>query len=554
MIVAMLLDETRPASPIEVYLARCLGFCLLTMAVLTVTQTGLIPLTAKVMEPATADDTDPKAPYAVPTLMVTSMFHAVSASYAYIWYVASGQGTFVVGIAGYFVLAAMGLWCMLFASSNGKISRRNGAVAPFRLIHPEYGPAEIMVNKSDGQQQSGTSAAIKSRQSVDINSWIDSFSTEHRGKRLIVSYDKVDAVGGICQKLCHHHDAAAELEAGISDVAMRINSLYATLDHQPLVFLKQVLAFPQYLGLLTAADALMITSLREGMNVTSHEFIHCQDGLYGDKRYGSLILSEFTGSATLFSNHALFGQPMGHSSVRERVICGIDTGLEGTKRGIGSSSTNCVFIATPQRTVATLTDLTDDAANDVYVLSSRMPAELARHFRHVMGMGLIAENGCLLHGVSHTLAYFRERMEGSWVGTRHYWLVIHYGLVADKGMAKRLAAECADQVNDTCNSQGIHAVILDSVIVVLISTKQASAAEQVWRYAESSNNAKFDFLLTTGANRELEYLSRWAKELENTGFVDYAMTVYRPTECVGQDHIDIRGDRGFKSLAAAGSH
>jgi trehalose-6-phosphatase len=57
---------------------------------------------------------------------------------------------------------------------------------------------------------------------------------------------------------------------------------------------------------------------------------------------------------------------------------------------------NSVFIATPQRTVATLTDLTDDAANDVYVLSSRMPAELARHFRHVMGMGLIAENGCLL--------------------------------------------------------------------------------------------------------------------------------------------------------------
>ncbi|KAJ5264616.1 hypothetical protein N7505_007409 [Penicillium chrysogenum] len=127
MIVAMLLDETRPASPIEVYLARCLGFCLLTMAVLTVIQTGLIPLTAEeVMEPATADDTDSKAPYAVPTLMVTSMFHAVSASYAYIWYVASGQGTFVVGIAGYFVLAAMGLWCMLFASSHSKISRRNG--------------------------------------------------------------------------------------------------------------------------------------------------------------------------------------------------------------------------------------------------------------------------------------------------------------------------------------------------------------------------------------------------------------------------------------------
>ncbi|KAJ5283350.1 hypothetical protein N7505_001330 [Penicillium chrysogenum] len=143
-------------------------------------------------------------------------------------------------------------------------------------------------------------------------------------KALIVSCDKVDAVGGICQKLLSYQrflNAYPEwanqvdliqvvttttkqhkLEAGISDVAMRINSLYATLNHQPLVFLKQDLAFPQYLGLLTAADTLMITSLREGMNLTSDQFIHCQDGLYGDKRY-----------------------------VRERVICGIDTGLEGTK-------------------------------------------------------------------------------------------------------------------------------------------------------------------------------------------------------------------------------
>ncbi|KAJ5264660.1 hypothetical protein N7505_007453 [Penicillium chrysogenum] len=474
------------------------------------------------------------------------------------------------------------------------------------------------------------------RKSADINSWIDSISTAHRGKRLIVSCDKVDAVGGICQKLLSYErflNAYPEwanqvvliqvvttttqqhkLEAGISDAAMRINSLYATLNHQPLVFLKQDLAFPQYLGLLTAADALMITSLREGMNLTSHEFIHCQDGLYGDKRYGSLILSEFTGSASLFGNHALLVNPwdirqcanalyaalirdcrerkrdweklhqlvldnsainwvksfkesmayigdkhlpyrmmtLPHLSVarlKERYQHAsrrmIFIQFEGTLSPWGSP--NNVFIATPQRTVATLTDLTDDAANDVYVLSSRMPEELERHFRHVIGVGLIAENGCLLRkphakewtqlvgqaytdtwkdGVSHILAYFRERMEGSWVETRHYSLAFHYGLVADKGMAKRLAAECADQVNDTCNSQGIHAVILDgSVIVGPISIKQASAAEQVCRYAESSIKPKFDFLLTIGSNRELEHLFRWANELKNTGMVDYTMTV-----------------------------
>ncbi|CAG7996732.1 unnamed protein product [Penicillium salamii] len=127
MIVTMLLDETRPASPMELYFARCLGFSLLTIAVLTVMLTGSIPLTADIKESVSTDENDPKAPYAVPTLMVTSIFHSACAFYAYTWYVTGGQGLFAIGVAGYSGLAAIGLWCMLFASSNGRISRRTGA-------------------------------------------------------------------------------------------------------------------------------------------------------------------------------------------------------------------------------------------------------------------------------------------------------------------------------------------------------------------------------------------------------------------------------------------
>ncbi|CAG8000189.1 unnamed protein product [Penicillium olsonii] len=127
MIVTMLLDETRPASPMELYFARCLGFSLLTIAVLTVMLTGSIPLTADIKESVSTDESDPKAPYAVPTLMVTSVFHSACAFYAYTWYVSGGQGLFAIGVAGYSGLAAIGLWCMLFASSNGRISRRTGA-------------------------------------------------------------------------------------------------------------------------------------------------------------------------------------------------------------------------------------------------------------------------------------------------------------------------------------------------------------------------------------------------------------------------------------------
>jgi hypothetical protein len=63
------------------------------------------------------------------------------------------------------------------------------------------------------------------------------------------------------------------------------------------------------------------------------------------------------------------------------------------------------------------------------------------------------------------------------------------------------------------------------MIVEPINTKKALAAEVVWRYVESSNNPKFDFLLTIGVNREDEHLFGWANELERTGVVDYTMTV-----------------------------
>jgi small neutral amino acid transporter SnatA (MarC family) len=89
--------------------------------------TGFIPLTSSISEPVTTEDSDPKAPYALPTLMVTSIFHSASAFYAYTRYVTTGQGSFAIAVAGGSLLASIGLWCVLFASSNGKISRRTGA-------------------------------------------------------------------------------------------------------------------------------------------------------------------------------------------------------------------------------------------------------------------------------------------------------------------------------------------------------------------------------------------------------------------------------------------
>lgn len=112
--------------------------------------TGSIPLTTTLAEPATTEDSDPKAPYALPTLVITSVFHSVSAFYAYTRYVTQGQGTFVVAIAAHSALAAVGLWCVLFASSNGKISRRTGADK--RMTGFPFANSEAAKKKADKKE------------------------------------------------------------------------------------------------------------------------------------------------------------------------------------------------------------------------------------------------------------------------------------------------------------------------------------------------------------------------------------------------------------------
>lgn len=73
------------------------------------------------------EDSDPKAPYAVPIVRITTLYHCVSLVYCYVWYVNSGQVGFALGAVGYGFMSAMGLWSVLFGTSGGRISKRTGA-------------------------------------------------------------------------------------------------------------------------------------------------------------------------------------------------------------------------------------------------------------------------------------------------------------------------------------------------------------------------------------------------------------------------------------------
>ncbi|KAI1977949.1 Trehalose-6-P synthase/phosphatase complex subunit [Ophidiomyces ophidiicola] len=188
------------------------------------------------------------------------------------------------------------------------------------------------------------------RQEDDVQRWVRTIKDKYQGKYLIVARDKLDNIRGVRQKLLAYElflnkypkwrDSVvliqvasstaehSELHAIVSDIATRVNSFHSSLAHQPLVFLKQDLLFPQYLALISVADVFMVTSLREGMNLTSHEYIHCQDGKYGGKKHGPLILSEFTGSASVFDGHPLLVNPWNYQQCADALNTALEMSAE----------------------------------------------------------------------------------------------------------------------------------------------------------------------------------------------------------------------------------
>ncbi|KAI9814089.1 MAG: hypothetical protein M1832_005977 [Thelocarpon impressellum] len=195
------------------------------------------------------------------------------------------------------------------------------------------------------------------RAEPSVAEWVRVMQERYQGQRLIVARDKLDHVRGVRQKILAYElflnkypewrgktvliqvatstTEQAELDATVSDIVTRVNSTNATLAHQPLVFLKQDISFAQYIALLTVADALMITSLREGMNLTSHEFVFCQDGKHAARKHGSLILSEFTGSSDVFEGSQLAVNPWNAKQCAEAIKIALEMGAEERERRWG---------------------------------------------------------------------------------------------------------------------------------------------------------------------------------------------------------------------------
>ncbi|KYF56948.1 glycosyl transferase family 1, partial [Sorangium cellulosum] len=87
-------------------------------------------------------------------------------------------------------------------------------------------------------------------------------------------------------------DAYADFRRTVNELVGRINGSYATLDDVPIHFLHRSMPMSEVVALYLAADVMMVTPLRDGMNLVCKEYVASR---IDDT--GALVLSEFAGAA-----------------------------------------------------------------------------------------------------------------------------------------------------------------------------------------------------------------------------------------------------------------
>lgn len=153
--------------------------------------------------------------------------------------------------------------------------------------------------------------------SHEVQEWQKMIRERWRNQTLLVSRDKLDKLRGVKQKLLAYENYLRknpskventvmiqifiglqdddDYETEVMEIISRINSLPTNIyTAQPVVVLRHDIDFDQYIALLTEADTFIVSSMREGLNVTCHEFI-----VASHEKKAPLIISEFTGSSHL---------------------------------------------------------------------------------------------------------------------------------------------------------------------------------------------------------------------------------------------------------------
>ncbi|PON69153.1 Trehalose-phosphatase [Trema orientale] len=150
------------------------------------------------------------------------------------------------------------------------------------------------------------------------------------GRKVMLGVDRLDMIKGIPQKILAFEKFLEEnpnwrdkvvllqiavptrtdvpeyqkLTSQVHEIVGRINGRFGTLTAVPIHHLDRSLDFHALCALYAVTDVALVTSLRDGMNLVSYEFVACQAS-----KKGVLILSEFAGAAQSLGAGAILVNP-----------------------------------------------------------------------------------------------------------------------------------------------------------------------------------------------------------------------------------------------------
>src|SRR5664280_706010 len=88
-----------------------------------------------------------------------------------------------------------------------------------------------------------------------------------------------------------HIDAYRQLREEVDGTVGRINGEYSAMGSPAIQYLHQAFSREEMAAMFLAADVMLVTPLRDGMNLVAKEYVACRHDLGG-----ALVLSEFTGA------------------------------------------------------------------------------------------------------------------------------------------------------------------------------------------------------------------------------------------------------------------
>ena len=234
---------------------------------------------------------------------------------------------------------------------------------------------------------------------------VEHFRDVYRGKRLILSVERLDYTKGLLRRLkaidlflgkitpeerdqvkfifisIPSREGVDEYRALREDVEARVgrlNGRYATLNNSPIHFIHGSVQFTELCALYGASAVGLVTPLVDGMNLVAKEYVACQRD-----DPGVLILSEFAGAAEELY-HALLVNPYDPGAIAEALRQALAMPEDERRRRMEPMRQHVVRLDAARWAKSFVDDL---ASREIAAVHAHPAAEAAQRLADALGGG-----------------------------------------------------------------------------------------------------------------------------------------------------------------------